>query len=144
MAITNDKLKWHHDINVFMTPISHVNWSTNDVNSSMIRNGRKRSSGTQNDEINFDVTLGAGTWDIEILHNTGTNLGIYSVQLDSVEVGTIDGYSGASVYNVRSSVTGVSVATAGKKRLKLKMATKNASSSSYYGSISHIQLRRTA
>jgi hypothetical protein len=144
MAITNDKLPWLRDVNVFMTPISHTNWNINDVVTSMIRNGRKRSSGAQNDEINFDVTLAAGTWTIEILHNTSTDLGIYSVQLDGVEVGIIDGYAGTGAYNVRGSVTGVSVSSAGKKRLKLKMATKNASSSNYYGSISHIQLRRTA
>jgi hypothetical protein len=44
----------------------------------------------------------------------------------------------------RSSVTAIAVAGSAKTRLKLKMTTKNASASSYFGPIRRVQLRRTA
>lgn len=144
MAITADKLDWLWDVNVFMTPISHTNWNTNTVNTSAIRNGFRVSSGAQNDATAYDVTLAAGTWSIEVLHVKGTDTGTYSVQLGGVEKGTIDGYNGSTTYNNRTTISSIAVASTGKVRLSLVMATKNASSSSYYGRIQHIQLRRTA
>jgi len=139
------ELPWLIDVDVFGTAIAQVNW--NDIQfpagENWVHGAAKFSSGAQNDEINFDVVLAAGTWTIEVMHRKSTNLGIYSVQLDGVEVGTIDGY-GAAAPNTRSSIANIVVAAAGKKRLKLKMAAKNPSSSSYFGELHHIQLRRTA
>lgn len=137
-------LPWLIDVGAFMTAISQVNWNNVSVDTSAVYNGVNNSSGAQNDEINFDVVLAAGTWTFELMHTQNTNRGIYSVQLDGAEKGTIDGYSAALTRNVRSTVAGIAVAASGKVRLKLKMATKNASSTQYYGSIQHIQFRRTA
>lgn len=144
MSITNSRMKWKKDINVFMSAIANTNWSTNTVQGNSLRNGYKGSTGAQNASISFDITLARGTWLVELLHNKGTDVGTYSVQIDSVEKGTIDGYNGSTTYNNRNSVTGISISTPGKHRLTLQMSTKNASSSSYYGRIQHIQLRRTA
>lgn len=104
-------------------------------------------------DIESDSTIGAsrwyyehipaGTWTLELIHATGSNRGIYSVQLDDVEVGTIDGYGGA-VQNVHSTVTGIKVTRTGKHKLALVMNTRNGSSSNYYGTFTTIQLRRTA
>lgn len=143
MSITNNRLPWLIDINVFMTPISHINWNTSSVNTSAIKNGWRYSSNAQNDEINYDVILAKGTWTIEALHHKGATHGIASVQLDGVQVGTMDAYAGVDTYNQRSSVTGVAVTRAGKYRLKFKMSTKNASSTAYSMYLQHIQLRRT-
>lgn len=144
MAITNNKLPWQHDINVFMTPIAQTNWITNTVDTNCIRNGIRVSTGAQNAETNYDLILAKGTWTVELLHTAQNNAGIYTVQLDGVTVGTIDGYSAPTTRNTRSSITGVVVAKTQKYRLKLLMATKNASSASYTGILQHIQLRRTA
>jgi len=102
------------------------------------------SSGAQNAEIGWDVVLSAGTWTVQLTHYTINSAGIYSVRIDGVEVGTIDGYAASGGPDHVSVVTGIAVATGGKRRVTLKMATKNASSSSYYGLIQHLQLRRTA
>jgi hypothetical protein len=136
---------WMRQVVPYFTAASATNWnslSASDVNS--LFGFTFDSSGAQNDEINWDVVLSAGTWTIELLIKKGTDRGIYSIQLDGVEVGTVDGYSGATVRNQRGLVAGVTVATSGKKRLKLKMATKNASSTSYVGSIGLVSLVRTA
>jgi hypothetical protein len=135
------------DIDVFPTSNSHTNWNTIDATAAVYANqiygGVKESSGAQNAEINWDVLLTTGIWTVELLHFTRSSNGIYSVQVDGIEKGTIDGYSAADAANVRSSVTGITVEASATVQLKLKMATKNASSSSYFGRVSHIQLRRT-
>lgn len=142
--------EWLIDVDVLMTSSSATNWNSNTIDTAAFYNGRKGSTGAQNAEVNYDVVLSAGTWTIEVMHFTFTDAGIMSVQLDDgagvfAEVGTIDTYSAALTRNVRTSITGVAVtATARKRRLKLKMTDKNASSTNYAGYIQHVQLRRTA
>ena len=131
------------DVDVLMTAASHTNWDTLNVDTAAIYNGYKLSTNVQNNEINFDITLSAGTWDLELLHVKASSVGIYTVTLDDISAGTIDGYNGATQYNIRSSLTGIQIPQTKVYRLKLKMATKNASSSGYQGLIQHIQLHRT-
>lgn len=100
-------------------------------------------STAQNDEIGCDVVLAAGTWSIFLLHFRHTSTGIATVSLDGSSVGTIDTY-GSSLASQVGSITGITVATTGKKALKLKGATKNGSSSGYALWISLIVLVRTA
>lgn len=132
------------DVDVYATPATHINWSSLAADTATLHGFRKTSTGAQNAEIGWDVTLSAGTWMVEIIHRTSTNLGIYTVSLDGAAVGTIDGYAATAVQNVVSSVSGIAVATTGVKRLLFKMATKNASSTDYIGSFNHVRLRRTA
>jgi hypothetical protein len=132
------------DLNVFPTSISHTNWDTIAMDASAMYGAFKRTDNTnQNNEINFDVSLSAGTWTVELCHTTANNVGIYTVTVGDVAAGTVDGYSAGTTYNIRSQLTGIIVPQAGVHRLKLKMATKNASSSAYRGQIQNLQLRRT-
>lgn len=129
---------------MFEQAVAQTNWDTVTTSASSLLGAWKESSGAQNAEISFDVVLAAGTWTIEVMYTANTDHGIASVQLDTVEKGTIDTYNGSATYNNLGSVTGIAVSTSQKYRLKLKMATKHASSSSYRGEIVHVQLRRTA
>lgn len=134
---------WQIDINVFMPPATNVNW-TGFSTGSMIMGCYRLSSGAQNDEIGWDVVLAKGTWTISLLHAKANNAGIYTVSLDGVTVDTIDAYASATTYDNVSSISGYDVASTGRKRLLLKMATKNASSAGYYGYLQSVSLRRTA
>lgn len=136
-------LPWLIDVDVFEQAVANTNWDTITISAAVLLNGRKDSIGFQNASISFDVVLAKGTWTIEVLHDKNTDSGIISVQLGGVEKGTIDTYSGGSI-NILSSVTGIAITATAKYRLALVMATKNASSSNYYGRIQHVQLRRTA
>lgn len=127
-----------------MTAVSHTNYDFLSVASGLVYVGLKSSSGAQNDEINFDVVLAAGTWTFELIYRANTNGGIFTVQFNGSTVGTIDSYAGVQTENVRSQITGISVTSSGKVRIKLLMATKNASSTNYQGPFQHIQLKRTA
>lgn len=138
-------LPWLFNVDVFMTPVSQVNWPESSGTSiSYLYASVRQSTGAQNAEINFDVVLAAGTWTVELICTTTASSGIYTVQFDGATAGTLDSYSSSTAYNVRMSLTGISIASSGKKGLKLLMATKNASSSSYYGMLQHIQFKRTA
>lgn len=137
-------MPWLINVSVDMTAISHVNWDTNTVQLGSVYRLLKSSSGAQNDEINFDVSLAAGTWTFELIHAKGTNYGIITIQLDGSTIGTIDSYAASASINDRTQITGVAVVNSGKKRLKLLMATKNASSTNYVGAIHHLQFKRTA
>lgn len=140
----DDALPWLIDVDVVEQAVSHVGFDNIQANTLALLNLGKYNSSTQNDEINFDLVLAQGTWDVEVMHDTGASRGIISVQFDGVEKGTIDPYNASISYNNLSSVTGIAVAVSAKVRLKLKIATKNASSSGYFCQIQHIQLRRTA
>lgn len=136
---------WLIDVNVFMTAVSHVNWNTIAKATQFLFNGIKYNSPSAvNDEINWDVVLGAGTWTVEVMHDAGTDRGIVEVALDGVAAGTIDGYAASAAQDVRTSIAAITVAESGKKRLRLKITGKNASSSNYIFALQHVQLRRTA
>lgn len=124
--------------------------STNTGFTAFAGNPTRRSSSAQNDEIGWDVYVPAGTWEFWLVHYAGTTRGIYTVTLDGAALttfgagsSTVDGYAGSNAIT-ESTIAGVVVATAGVKRLKVEMDTKNASSSGYVGSVQAIGLRRTA
>lgn len=142
-SFDEDLLPWTIDVNPTLAK-ANTNWSTIGIDAAAYGNGQINSTGAQNAERSWDIVLAAGTWTVEILHVTSNNRGIYSVQLDDVEKGTIDGYTAATTYNVRASVASIAVATSAKVTFKLKMATKNAASASFFGSVQTIQWRRTA
>lgn len=88
---------------------------------------------TQNDEYTMDVWLDAGTYKFCLVHYQDADRGITTIYLDGASVGTIDSYAAAagSLAGTYSEVTGITVATAGVKTLKLAVPTKNASSTNY-------------
>lgn len=138
-------LPWRIEISPWYAT-ANTNWSSQSgIDANTIYQGTVESSGAQNAEITFGkLTIAAGTWTIFVLGPKGTDRGIMSLQFDGSEVGTIDTYNGSLARNQAMSATGISVATTGAKSFKVKMATKNASSSSYFGTIQHITLVRTA
>jgi hypothetical protein len=105
--------------------------------------GGLQSSGTQNDALSWDVVLSAGTWECIIHCRKSTNTGIFTLNQDGASMGTADSYNGSIAYGALS-ITGWTVSTTGKKTMQLKLATKNGSSSGYYGQIFAVSFRRTA
>ena len=135
---------WHIEINPFMTPKSQTNWATIGIATAQINNGELYSSGAQNDEIAWDVTIPAGTWTLEIITITAASKGILTVKIDDVSQGTIDIYSASTGWSSVKSIAGIVITTTGKKVLKFQMLTKNASSSGYGADLSAVRLTRTA
>lgn len=121
-----------------VVPSTHINWSTRAADTTVTFGIKNSSSGAQNAEVGYDVYLQAGTCTLSLTHSKGTNRGIYTAQLDGITVGTIDGYAASTTNGL--DTTSFTVATTGLHRIKLKMLTKNASSSSYFGIITSISL----
>lgn len=134
-------------INPFHADSANTNWSTL-VGASVIAGcvtGSRESSGAQNAEVTFKVALAAGTWKLHIITILLNNAGIMTISLDTVSQGTIDNYNaGGFVANSLKTLTGITAATSALHDLNFKMATKNASSGSYFGDLMAITLERTA
>lgn len=143
-ALIEATLPWTVFINPFVGSKSNVNWNTTDLNSAQPLYGYVRSSGAQNDEITWDLVLGAGTWTFKIITVYNNVNGIFSVQFDGVEKGTIDCYATDITYIQIPSIVGIVVPLTKKIELKLKMSTKNILATQYYGLITLIMLIRTA
>ena len=133
----NDMTPTHVTIPWSMPPVANTNWSTYTASLSQVA-----SSVAQNDEISWDVDLDAGIYDLAVVHRQSNNAGIYTVRIGGKLVATtlggssdtIDGYA-ASTADLRSTITGIVIPTAGRYRINFKMATKNASSSNYKGAL---------
>lgn len=113
------------------------------VAGTMLLYGEIESDGTVGASRWYYQQMHGGTWDFELVFNKATNRGIFSVQLDDVEVGTIDSY-GAAAKSVHATISNIKVGWTGRHKIALVMNSKNGSSSAYYGGFILCQLRRTA
>lgn len=133
-------------VNIFLTqPNATVGTWVTSISLGNLGQGFRTNTATaaQNDSISYDLALAAGTWTFTLVHGKGTTRGIYTVQIDGVTIGTIDGYAAAAADAI-STITGVAVATPGLKRVTLLMATKNPSSTNYAGVPTAMSLGKTA
>lgn len=97
-----------------------------------------------NDEIQFTDYIPAGTFTFSLLTSTETNRGKLHLIIDGVDVGQWDCYKAVGVVADRVDMAGIVIATPGVKTIKLKVASKNGASSSYYMDINGIQAVQTA
>lgn len=135
---------WRIEINPFLLASSNINWSDVVHDTAATMAGHRDSTNAQNAEVTWDVAMSAGTWSLSLMHFSGPDRGVYTARIDGVSVGAIDGYNASYTTDTLGIITGITVASGGKKTLKLKMETKNVSASVYYGSIQALALIRTA
>lgn len=118
---------------------------TNYAGGGGINNG-----GAQNDALEFNIWVGPGTYTLQIVGNTDSTRGIQTWAIDDgagtyTTLGTLDWYAAGSTFNVVKSLTGLVVGgSLARRKLRCKMATKNASASAYYMFIQRVSLLRTA
>jgi len=109
------------------------------------------SDGAQNNTAKYRVPLQKGTYDMALVHELGADAGIYTPTLAGLSLAadlsgsadTIDGYHVSSTVLQRDTITGIVIPAAGEWMFKLKMETKNASSSAYYGRFHSCDFGRT-
>jgi hypothetical protein len=117
-----------------------------DTNGTWIHSGDGpwlESSNTQGDAVTYRVSAAAGDFEVVLVHFAGPNRGIYHVEVDGVELGTIDGYAGSGTPDSRG-VVAATIASPGPHDVTFRMATKNASSSGYYGLIQGVAICEVA
>lgn len=146
---------WLVQVPIFTGSASNTNWDTifanTAVESELIGNGMLTSSGGVNDEIVYKVLLAAGTWTLRLMHWADVNRGRYEVFFDastptslSGSANYIEGYAASDTPNTRNTITGIVIPSTAVYSLKLKMASKHASATDYYGCIQELALIRTA
>jgi len=102
------------------------------------------SDGVQGSAVSYDFTVAKGTYTLDILHNTFTSRGIYTVAIDGTTITTIDGYynpSGGPALFVDTAVANLFL-DAGNHVLSFTMGAKNASASAYYGALNSALLTK--
>lgn len=105
----------------------------------------RNSTIAQNDTLNLgNVQFDAGTYKFVFFGTTGPDQAIVTLLIDDVSVGTVDTYSGSTTYATTKTISGVTIASAGAHTVKVKLATKNASSSAYFIRLTLLRIRRTA
>jgi len=103
----------------------------------------RNTSTADGDNISYDIYLDAGTYTLRILHMRYGSAGILDVDIDGVEVASFDLYRATYAVTL-STETSISIATAGRKTLRLRIDGKHADSSDYAMYIIWISLWRTA
>lgn len=127
----------------FMGTKSNTAWATRTQSSAELAGGRLDTDSTvQNNLLTTDMWGDTGTYKEAFVHRTGPDRGIYNVTGFS-GTQTVDGYAAGATDNVYSEVTGITQSTAGVKTIQIQMATKNASSSAYGGSLQSVKFIRT-
>lgn len=139
------------EVNPWQADSANTNWSSLQGPVQLVQSGglqppagSRESTGAQNAEVTFKPVLATGTWKLHLLTATYNSAGIATVNMDTVSQGTIDLYTAGFTTSVKKTLTGIAVLTSGIHDLNFKLATKNGSSSSYFGDLIAITLERTA
>lgn len=105
-----------------------------------------QSNGAINEEVRYDIVLGAGTYTVLLHHDKDVNRGIYTITADgSTITSSVDGYAATRVANFISvASTSLTIATSKLVDIRVRMASKNAASPNYYATFSRIEFIRTA
>ena len=119
-------------------------WAWGDNTNQMYDGAWYDSSTADQDQIDYIVSLAAGTYTFSVLTITSNAYGIMDVLIDGASVGTIDLYTLAAAYNVIKTITGIVVATSGLKTISILANGKNGSSSDYTLTYNNFVLFRTA
>ena len=144
-SITNQFMPWTIDIDCRPEPHGWTNWSTLNTDWAGAFDpyvGDRRSDASQNAEIYWDIAIPRGFWAVEFAATIDSDRGIVSLYFNNTKFGTYDLYSGVFALVTTTWSPRLINEGPGRVRLKLKMEAKNASSSSYRGSVRHIRLRR--
>jgi hypothetical protein len=142
----NDKATGHINLNLQKPEsVGAGTWVFSVDASSPFNTFLRNSSTADGDNCTYKAYLGAGTYTIQVNYRQKNVNGKMDLFIDADKViSAQDHYAGAESYNNIYEETGVVVATAGLKDIKIALNGKNASSSDYVVYISAIVFIRTA
>lgn len=121
-------------IDAMAQPQSNTSFATYAQLSTAYFGAELDSAGTVNNEVVYDFYAEAGTYTLDLLHRASTNRGVYTIAIDGVDLATqVDGYA-AALTTVASTIQGIVIGSTGTHTIRLRMATKNPASSSFFGS----------
>jgi hypothetical protein len=120
---------------------SHL-WNDVYVSDQVWNNAYRRSfpDGDASSYLEWRVPIGAGTWDLSVTYATSPDAGIMTFSVDGTDVGSVDGYSPSTSYNVDGEIPNVSIATSGLHTLRVRTDTQNAASAGFFGYLVWLRL----
>lgn len=102
------------------------------------------STAADGDNISYKVYLDAGTYTLAFFSAYSPDAAIVDFDIDAVEVASFDCYAAGDTPNQRDIQTGIAIASAGLKTLRMRADGHNPSSSAYKIKATYIALWRTA
>jgi len=149
-AVTLPKSEGHGRIYLF-GPDASVDagtWAVEANDSHFMKMIWRSSANTDADALSWQVALGSGTYTVGGLFKKGNFMGKSEIQFNDVDktAGGYDNYDAGTVYNVLQQTTGVVIAAGSGGIIKVSLVAdgKNASSSAYNITFSHLFIERTA
>lgn len=116
--------------------------STTDLGGGIIDNG---GGCAVNDEVQYEVYLGVGTYTVRLYYRQGTANGQLDLEIEGTKEGsTLDTYNAANASNQSNDWSSISVTSAGLKTIAFKVTGKNGASTSYRMMLHGIEVIRTA
>lgn len=94
--------------------------------------------------IQWDEIIGAGVWSLCVMGTVGVHMGIITVKIDGVAVGTLDFYAAAALNNVVKTLADFTVGRTGKKTISLHVDTKNVASDAFWCFIQNLRMKRVS
>ena len=128
-------------------PSAPVETSGNDsfqFSASYVHASNRFITNTLNAYWGYDVYLTAGTWMLGFVHRNSSSMGIVTPSVDGTGLTPVDLYAASLSNNNITEIGSISVATAGTKRIKFQLTSKNASASAYGFYCHQLWLVRTA
>lgn len=126
------------------TSIVQGTWAWSSLANQLFYGQYTNTTHNDGDGLSYQIYMRAGTWTFGLLHATASNNGILELLIDAVSQGTIDKYSAVTTYNVRSTITSISIPITGMKTVVLQCNGKNGASSDHYVGFSHFAFWMTA
>jgi len=83
------------------------------------------------DEIEYQLSLPKGYYNITFLGVKGPNAGIITYSIDGADIQTIDLYAAGVTYNHKETIHDAWIPTSGKHILRIKVRGKNVASTGY-------------
>lgn len=129
----------------FMSPDSteQGTWSVQEDETNINNFFFTNTTAANADAVSFKVGLVAGTYSLIVIYAKSTDTAIIQVNLNGVQIASIDSYNGSTTRENVSRTNSISVSN-GLVNLQIKANGKNASSSSYKVLIQGIAIVKTA
>ena len=124
------------------TPVASSTWASFDTNTTGLFAAARQSSNTKGSYISFDVTLPKGAWTLRLVGITRSDGAMVVVDLDGVEIGRWNMYSGSTVRNVTFDLPFTSP-TSAKQRVTFTAADTDINSGGYVAAIALITFVKT-
>jgi hypothetical protein len=129
-------------VNPVPRPTASNLWDDVFVSDRVWNNAYRRSypNGDATSWIEWKLPIGAGTWDISITYASSPDAGIMTASLDGHDVGSVDGYSDTTSYNLEGMIHNVVVGESGMHMLRIRTDAKNDLSAGYFGYLVWVRL----